>query len=146
VNALTPIPQFPPNPDLRVNKMRDLENSLTLHPPLPPLHHTLSVNTLLIHKADTVAEGSGWDSSPLMEAACKGHLEVVKLLLSSGADIHHKDKIGVTALHWAARWGHLEVVKELMKNGARVEADNDGRTPKDFATSDVKTFLQSSRR
>jgi ankyrin repeat protein len=102
--------------------MTDFMNSHTLPPPpLPPLHHTLSVNTLLIHKADKEAGDFGRENSPLMVAAYNRHLEVVKLLLSSGADIHHKDKSGETAWHCAAFKGDLEVVKELVKNGARVE-------------------------
>jgi Ankyrin repeats (3 copies) len=128
--------------------MTDFMNShANPSPPLPPLHHTLSVNTLLIHKADKEAGGYVWDSSPLMEAAGNGHHEVVRLLLSSGADIHHKDKYGRTTLHWAAWNGHLEMVKELMKNGARVEADNDGETPIAYATlwghSEVANFIKT---
>jgi ankyrin repeat protein len=89
----------------------------------------------------------GWTA--LHWAAGNGHLKVVKVLLSFEADIHHKNKGGWTALHYAAHSGHLEVVKELMKSGARVEVDNNGKTPIDWATSneehEVASFLMAYR-
>lgn len=58
----------------------------------------------------------------LIEAAQNGHLEVCKLFLENGADIHaHSD----WALQQAARNGHLEVCKLLLENGADIHVDND---------------------
>ena len=48
----------------------------------------------------------------------KGYLEIVKLLIDSGADINVKDKKGRTALRYAVKNGHLEVVKYLIDKGA----------------------------
>ena len=53
-------------------------------------------------------------ATPLFVAALKGHLEVVRLLVESGAnkDQGTTDK-GATPLYIAAEKGHLEVVRFL---------------------------------
>lgn len=50
-----------------------------------------------------------------MNVFLSGHVEVVKLLLSHGADVACKDKRGYTPLHTAAAGGQLDVLKYLMK-------------------------------
>ena len=51
-----------------------------------------------------------------------GYIEVVKLLLEKGANIHADDDY---ALRWSARNEHIEVVKLLLEKGANIHADND---------------------
>lgn len=58
----------------------------------------------------------------LIGASTGGQLEVVKYLISKGADINIKDNDGVTALMMASAKGHLEVVKYLIDNGADINA------------------------
>jgi ankyrin repeat protein len=55
-----------------------------------------------------------------IEAQC-GNLEVVKYLVSQGADITADDN---HALRWASAYGHLKVVKYLVSQGADVHADD----------------------
>ena len=55
-------------------------------------------------------------------AATNGHTEVVELLLAAGADVHALNNY---ALRWAATNGHTEVVELLLAAGADVHADND---------------------
>ncbi|XP_077869080.1 uncharacterized protein LOC102804262 [Saccoglossus kowalevskii] len=59
-------------------------------------------------------------------ASRKGHVEVVKTLLSSGALIESKDKLGQTALVVASGKGHVEVVKTLLSAGALIESKDEG--------------------
>lgn len=62
--------------------------------------------------------GSG---APIKNAAARGHLEVVRLLLERGADPNLPEE-GIApdghALHSAVVGGHLEIVRLLLKHGA----------------------------
>ena len=66
----------------------------------------------------TYYEGSG---TPLQNAAGRGHLEVVKLLLERGADPNLREE-GIAphgrALYSAVYNGHFEVAKLLLEHGA----------------------------
>jgi hypothetical protein len=55
-------------------------------------------------------------------ASENGHLEVVRLLIANGADVHAGNDF---ALELASKNGHLEVVRLLVSNGANVNAMND---------------------
>jgi ankyrin repeat protein len=77
-----------------------------------------------------VGKGGGWKQqrTPLIAAACNGHINVVRLLLENGAAIDQgKSNDGATALHLSAHYGHAAVVRLLLQNGAAVNrksADN----------------------
>ena len=71
-------------------------------------------------------------NTPLHEAAIKGRIIVVKLLVNRGSDLNAQDKYGDTPLHNAAYYGHKAVVKLLLgEEGAEVNKTNKygGRTP-----------------
>ena len=61
--------------------------------------------------------------TPLMVAAEKGHVEVVKSLLDHGADINDEEVNGWTALHISAIKAHTEVESLLRAKGATEEED-----------------------
>ena len=65
----------------------------------------------------------GW--TPLVWAIENGHSNVVKLLLSSGADIHLRDAEGNVSIHWGAYSGNTEIIKLLLSRGADIEAVNE---------------------
>jgi len=54
-------------------------------------------------------------------AAWNGHIEIVKFLVTAGADVNHANKqYGYTALTSSTRLGHIEIVKCLVTAGADV--------------------------
>lgn len=58
---------------------------------------------------------------PLHEAAFFGHLDMVRFLLSCGADIDAPiHPFGHTALYLAVQQSHYEIVRTLIKSGARL--------------------------
>jgi len=59
---------------------------------------------------------------PIIEAAGGGHIEVVQLLLSRGANIEMADEDGETAMHAAAASNHLPVLELLLRSGAKPDA------------------------
>lgn len=87
----------------------------------------------------------------LMGACGNGHLEIVKYLISKGADINAKAEAtrfrGTTALILASMYGHLEVVKYLVSKGADVNAKSDsGMTALNVAkTNAIKEVLRNAR-
>uniref|UniRef100_A0A8C3MKY5 Uncharacterized protein n=1 Tax=Geospiza parvula TaxID=87175 RepID=A0A8C3MKY5_GEOPR len=69
-------------------------------------------------------------STPLMEAAQEGHLELVKYLLAAGANVHATTATGDTALTYACENGHTDVADVLLQAGADLEHESEGgRTP-----------------
>ena len=62
-----------------------------------------------------------------------GHIEIIELLISSGADVNAKTKkYGQTLLHYAANMGQKEIAQLLIAKGVDVNAkDKDGETPLD---------------
>ncbi|KAF9366080.1 hypothetical protein BGX34_006466 [Mortierella sp. NVP85] len=75
--------------------------------------------------------------SPLIAAARYGGIGMVEMLLRLGADLHHRDEEGSTALHHAAAYGHLQTISLLIEKGSSSTIKNKGGwTPLDFAYSD----------
>ena len=71
------------------------------------------VQVLLSAGAEVDARQPGW-RTPLMLAAAKGNLPVVRALLEAGADPAAKDSDDRTALSLARANGHVEVVELLL--------------------------------
>ena len=58
--------------------------------------------------------------SPVADAAMRGQTEVVRSLLSQGADVNAAHGDGMTALHWAAERGDAAIAEMLIYGGASV--------------------------
>jgi ankyrin repeat protein len=93
--------------------------------------HAPVVRLLLERGADPTLDREG--SSPLITAACGGHLEVVRLLLGHPrvkANINYRGRHEHTALYLACWRGRGGVVRLLLENGADPTiAKEDGTTP-----------------
>ena len=63
-----------------------------------------------------------WNSTPLHEAAHRGHEAMVGLLLEHAADFSARDRVDFTPLHEAAFGGHAAVVRRLLDKGADIES------------------------
>ncbi|MFN3648341.1 MAG: ankyrin repeat domain-containing protein [Armatimonadota bacterium] len=97
-----------------------------------------AIGRLVEHGASTRVRGRGGSGfSPfldpgyrtaLMVAAQRGELELVKLLLSRGAEVNARDGNGGTPLMYACEWSaEPEVVEALLAAGADVNARDDQR-------------------
>ena len=66
---------------------------------------------------------SGVNGSPaLHDAALKGRIAMLRLLLEHGANANHRSSSGATPLHDAAIGGNVEAVRVLLENGAAINA------------------------
>jgi ankyrin repeat protein len=84
-----------------------------------------------------------------MGAARGGHIEILNMLLTAGADVNAVSDAGVTAVFLAAMEGHLNVVKTLVAANADigVKTTRDGTTAVMIAEQkghlEVVQFVQS---
>ncbi|XP_012688345.1 transient receptor potential cation channel, subfamily N, member 1 [Clupea harengus] len=83
---------------------------------------------------------NGW--SPLLLAAERGHLEVVRMLLQNHARVDVFDEDGKAALHLAAENGHEDIADLLLAHKAFVNAKTKlGLTPLHLAAQNGSTHL-----
>ncbi len=95
---------------------------------------------------DTVATAEDSQPKTLYKAAADGNLELVKSLISGGADVNTQNEWGWTPLYVAAALGNGEMVNLLIAEGADVKAPNSqGETPLQLAVRnghrDIVTLL-----
>ncbi|EFJ52090.1 ankyrin-repeat protein, partial [Volvox carteri f. nagariensis] len=105
-----------------------------------------AVQDILGSGCDDINQCDNQQNSPLILAASKGSVALVRLLLGAGADASRqnssghtaltracaagKDNHGNTALLWCARTGNAQLCRLLIDAGANVnQADTGGRTP-----------------
>ena len=80
--------------------------------------------------ADVDAVGGELMSTPLHWASRQGHIGVIVLLMSAGANPSLRDGEGCAAVHLAAQFGHTAIVGYLIAKGQNVNtADSNGMTP-----------------
>lgn len=69
-------------------------------------------------------------TTPLIEAAQEGHLELVKYMIKAEANVNAQTQTGDTALTYACENGHTDVAEVLLDAGAELEHESEGgRTP-----------------
>lgn len=84
---------------------------------------------------ELLEKGVAVGESLLFLATCKGHTEIVTMLLSARANPHFSMG-GETPLHIASGRGHAEIVRALIRAGACVDTPNmRGNTPLQYALS-----------
>src|SRR5581483_3212218 len=85
--------------------------------------HQDTALALIEHGADVNFAGGNHNDTPLMNAAAKNSVEIIRACLRHGADPNLKCDFGWTALIHAACNGHLEAVKTLATHrGTRINA------------------------
>lgn len=108
--------------------------------------HDNDVAKKLIDHGASVNNPKNW--SPLHYAAAAGNKEMVKLLISKGAEVNARTLRGITPLYMAAREADADTVKLLLNAGARKDfCTNDELAPYDIAkkrgnTTDVQNLLK----
>ena len=82
-------------------------------------HGALQCARMLLGAHASASQVDALAVTPLEAAAGAGHLDVMTLLVESGARVDYVNaKTGRTALHAAVRSGHLKVAEALIEHGA----------------------------
>jgi len=79
----------------------------------------------------------------LLDEIKQNHLDIIDLLISSGAKINHSSRNGLTALIISAKSGETQVVKNLINNGADIKSTLDWANKND-CFDEVKKILQEN--
>lgn len=102
-----------------INKKKttlDLEGTAPLH--LAVEYERIEAVKALIRLGAKVNLKDHHGTSPLMQAATlKSSHEMIMVLLNAGADINDQDKVGMSALDWAASYGRVDAIKLLLDHG-----------------------------
>ena len=107
-----------------------------------PLHYAAiwgleSIVKFLVveHSQDVHSREFEKESTPLHEAASRGHVGLTCLLLECGADVAAQDERMWTPLHRASAEGHTDLIRILCKRGGDVKARDDyGSMPLHWAS------------
>lgn len=68
--------------------------------------------------------------APFQIAAEEGHLDILKFLMGSGADIYEWNPENGSALHYSVKKGYTDIVRLLLENGFRLgRSRSDGENP-----------------
>ena len=98
--------------------------------------HLQILQMLLNNNQSFLDETGFYNSTPLYLAAWRGHLDVVKYLLTMGANVRTKVKDGGTAYHKASYEGYLGIVEALVQHDRSCIdiLDDNNCTPLSLAT------------
>ena len=90
-----------------------------------------ALESMINSGVDVNAKDASFGHTALIIASRRGHLPVVDLLLTKGADVNATDNYGNTALRWALRAnkGDAQAVIQRLKQAGAVVPDQAGRFP-----------------
>ncbi len=116
---------------------REMRGKIPSQPRGTPLHYAALcglptiVKFLLIEHSQEIDTLGLYDNSTALHLACRrGHVEVVCVLLDSGADAEALAKYKSTPLHEASQGGHAELVRVLLGRGVDTNPISDAdRSP-----------------
>merc|ERR1712098_77329 len=89
----------------------------------------------LICKGTNLNETDKFGQTALHEAAWRGIVEIVSLLIGAGCGVNLQSVGGLSALHYAARNGHAEIISLLIAAGTDIHLKNEyGETALDLVS------------
>jgi len=91
---------------------------------------TISISVLLLFVSFALDNAFAQPGKSINQAVVDGDINRVKTLLSEGADVNSKNRMGWTLLHTAIHNKQQEIATMLLEKGADIKTkDNRGRTP-----------------
>ena len=84
---------------------------------------TSTFSLRLIQNDEIMINIQDWRGRTLLSSACKhGNLDIVKMLVSNGANMNTPDICGVTPFMVAFKYGQYSITNYLINNGANINA------------------------
>ncbi|GAB0098338.1 26S proteasome non-ATPase regulatory subunit 10 [Sergentomyia squamirostris] len=83
------------------------------------------VEVLLKDYSDQISKADDTNATPLILASLGGSVQVVKLLVTNGANVEDKNWHGHSALQYACSKGYKDIVEYLLEKGANVNIRDD---------------------
>lgn len=80
--------------------------------------------------------------TPFLFAVSRKKLKACELLLDRKADINARGCRGLTSLHHAVLNKNMPMIQFLLSANARLENDDYGRTPLDYANAEIKLLFE----
>ena len=105
-----------------------------------------AVKSIISSDRNKINSRGVYGNSPLHDAAERGELDIVKYLVSQGANVNAKNNCGEIPLHSAAESNYIEMAKYLVSKGAYINTRNKyGTTPLHGAAGhlDIVKYLVS---
>ncbi|CBJ48667.1 ankyrin repeat protein [Ectocarpus siliculosus] len=100
--------------------------------------HISMVEALLAAGADLTVRLTEFEVSALDFAALSDHVEIVRMLIDHGMEVHRANSDGRTALHYAARGNTAGAIDVLVGAGADIQArDTSGSRPLHWAAEEA---------
>lgn len=111
-----------------------------------PLHWAAACGSVCVDEPDSdeARAAAARGAAPIDTAALARRVDVVRLLLASGADVNAADRSGITPLQRAASVGYADVLRELIAQGADANARR-RQNPAALSSGPVSA-LESARR
>merc|ERR1719495_572138 len=79
-------------------------------------NESIELVQFLIDNGAIVDRENSMGITPIMVAACQGHINVVKFLRDKKADLKHKDRNDQTIVHLAAKSDQNSIIEVLLEN------------------------------
>jgi hypothetical protein len=135
--AAAPVETRPaPPPDRAESQAQPVKPTASAQPASRSLHEYIAKGDygtalkMMEQGADVEARDPGAGASVLHYAVMRGRMPIIDLLLSRGADVNSRTKMGTTPLHTAVLYARLEVAELLLDAGADIHAQSaSGATP-----------------
>lgn len=106
---------------------QDNTGTSSLHMLCTHLSHPVTIATLLIENGADIEIRDQMGYTPFLFACSYGNIEMIKVLVDSGADIYATNMNGDTCLHCC---DDVDIIKYLLEKGANPNTqNNDGNTP-----------------
>jgi len=102
--------------------------------------NAIHVHNFINQGADINMQVGSERDTALMIAVARQDLEILVLLISSGADVNLKNDLGNTVLYYASKYGLADIVNILIFSGADVNIKNiQGKTALSIAKKNGHT-------